>query len=95
MSGEDVVVKLEPVEGKNHTLDHEFHVYLKLGQGIGIPRTLWFGMESGFDVMVTERLGPSLEKLFVQCHLRFSLKTILLVATQLVSKFNSLSPKLV
>lgn len=95
MSGESVVVKLEPVGGKIHTLDHEFHVYLKLGRGIGIPRTLWFGAESGFDVMVTERLGASLDELFVQCHHRFSLKTVLLVANQMVSKFSFSNPKLV
>jgi hypothetical protein len=35
--------------------------------------------------MVTERLGPSLGDLFVQYHFRFTLRTVLLLAGQLVS----------
>jgi serine/threonine protein kinase len=36
--------------------------------------------------MVIERLGPSLDELFGQCHFRFSLKTVLFLACQLVGK---------
>jgi hypothetical protein len=73
------------VEGKDRTLDHEIHVYLKLRGGIGIPCVRWFGTEGDFDAMVIDRLGPSLEDLFVQCHFRFTMKTVLLLADQLVS----------
>lgn len=73
------------MKGKNHTLDHEFGVYTKLRNGIGIPRTHWFGMEAGFDALVIERLGPDLDDLFAQRNFRFSLKTVLLLASQLVS----------
>ena len=73
------------MKGRDHTLDHEFGVYMKLSRGIGIPRVHWFGREAGFDAMVIERLGPSLDNLFVQCHFRFSLRTVLLLAGQLVS----------
>jgi hypothetical protein len=90
LSEERVVVKLESEKGKNHTLDHEFGVYTKLRNGIGIPRAHWFGAEAGFDVLVIERLGANLSDLFVQCHFRFSLKTVLLLASQLVSSiFNT------
>ena len=73
------------MKGKNHTLDHEFGVYTKLRNGIGIPRTHWFGMEAGFDALVIERLGPDLDDLFAQRNFQFSLKTVLLLASQLVS----------
>lgn len=85
LAGEDVVVKLEPVKGKAHTLNHEFQVYAKLNRGGVTPRAHWFGREAGFDAMVTERLGPSLGDLFVQYHFRFTLRTVLLLAGQLVS----------
>ena len=85
MSGENVIVKLEPVEGKDHTLNHEYHVYSKLGVGTGIPRVRWFGMEAGFHAMALDRLGPSLEDLFVRCSFKFTVKTVLLLAGQLVS----------
>ena len=57
---------------------------MKLSRGTGIPRTHWFGTEAGFDAMVIERLGPSIDDLFIQRNFRFSLKTVLLLAGQLV-----------
>jgi serine/threonine protein kinase len=85
LAGQDVVVKLEPLEGKNHTLEHEFNVYHKLGRGIGIPPVHWFGRENGFNAMVIDRLGLSLDHLFVRCNFRFSINTVLRLASQLVS----------
>lgn len=84
-SGRDVAVKLEPMQGAHPTLEHEFHIYKKLAGGTGIPFVHSFCMECGYNVMVMDCLGQSLEELFVNCHFRFSTKTILLLASQLVS----------
>ncbi|KAN0103922.1 Protein kinase-like domain containing protein [Russula decolorans] len=81
---ENVVIKLEPVEGKNHTLDHEYHVYSRLSGGTGIPHVCWFGIEAGFYAMVVKYLGPFLEDLFVCCHFKFTVKTVLLLAGQVL-----------
>lgn len=85
----NVVIKLEPLKGKYRILEHEFHVYKKLRGGIGIPGVRWFGIEAGFNAMVMDRLGQSLDALFVNCNFQFTLKTVLLLAGQLVSGFNS------
>ncbi len=86
---ETVVVKLEPVKGRNCTLEHKFSVYERLNRGTGIPLARWFGTDSGFRVMTIDGLGPSLEDLFFRSGFKFTIKIILPLARQLVSKLTS------
>lgn len=51
----------------------------------GIPGTKWSGVDGEDNVLVLDLLGPSLEDLFVYCGRKFSLKTVLMLADQMVS----------
>ena len=52
----------------------------------GIPDVKWFGTEGNYNMLVMDLLGPSLEDLFNFCNKRFTLKTVLMLADQMISR---------
>ncbi|KAK7393381.1 hypothetical protein VNO78_21934 [Psophocarpus tetragonolobus] len=85
-TGEEVAVKLEPVKTRHPQLHYESKLYMLLQGGTGIPHLKWFGVEGDYNVMVIDLLGPSLEDLFNYCNRKFSLKTVLMLADQLINR---------
>jgi len=90
---EEVAIKLECVKTKHPQLHIESKFYRIMQGGVGIPTIKWCGSEGDFNVMVMELLGPSLEDLFNFCSRRFSLKTVLLLADQLISRIEFIHSK--
>ncbi|KAJ7422755.1 Casein kinase I isoform delta [Pitangus sulphuratus] len=82
-AGEEVAIKLECVKTKHPQLHIE----------MGIPTIKWCGAEGDYNVMVMELLGPSLEDLFNFCSRKFSLKTVLLLADQMISRIEYIHSK--
>ncbi|KAL6522761.1 Casein kinase 1-like protein 11 [Orobanche hederae] len=85
-SGEEVAVKMEPVKTKHPQLYYESKLYMLLQGGTGIPHLKWFGVEGEHSAMVIDLLGPSLEDLFNYCNRKFTLKTVLMLADQLINR---------
>lgn len=95
-TGEKVAIKLEPIKTRHPQLIYESRIYKVLNTGIeivGIPQLKWFGVEGDYNVMVLDLLGPSLEDLFNFCGRKFTLKTVLMLADQMISRIEFLHSK--
>ncbi|KAG6546473.1 hypothetical protein Mapa_012022 [Marchantia paleacea] len=85
-TNEEVGIKLESIKTKHPQLLYESKLYRILQGGTGIPNIRWFGVEGDYNVLVLDLLGPSLEDLFNFCSRKFSLKTVLMLADQLINR---------
>ncbi|KAI5992639.1 kinase-like protein [Pisolithus marmoratus] len=88
VAGKEVAIKLEPAlpHALTSPLKQESKVYKSLMGGPGVPWILYSGKQGDYNVMVIDLLGPSLEDLFKRCNRHFSLRTVLLLADQLLSR---------
>jgi len=92
-SGEEVAIKLESVKTKHPQLLRETKIYRALNGVVGIPNVRWYGTEGDYNVMVIDLLGKSLEDLFTDCGRRFTLKTTLMLADQLLCRMEIMHAK--
>ncbi|XP_071827185.1 casein kinase I-like [Apostichopus japonicus] len=92
-NGEEVAVKLESLKAKHPQLLYESKLYRILQGGTGIPHIKWYGNENDYSVLVMDLLGPSLEDLFNFCNRRFSAKTVLMLADQMIGRIEYVHKK--
>ena len=88
---ERYAVKLEKIDQRHQQLFSETRIYCWLHSDSGclaqaIPNVVYYGSEGDFNVMVMDLLGPSLEDLFHKCGKKFSLKTVLMCADQMIKR---------
>ncbi|KAA3457875.1 casein kinase I isoform X1 [Gossypium australe] len=76
----------ENVKTKHPQLLYESKLYRILQGGTGIPNLRWFGVEGDYNVLVIDLLGPSLEDLFNFCSRKLSLKSVLMLADQMINR---------
>ncbi|CAI9259691.1 unnamed protein product [Lactuca saligna] len=69
--------------------------YLSLSKllSVGIAGIHWSGVDVQDNVLVLDLLGPSLEYLFVYCGRTFSLKTVLMLADQMLTRIELMQAK--
>lgn len=69
-------------------LPYEACVYRELQGHPRIPSVHWFGMDGGAHVLVLDMLGPTLQDLRRLCRGTLSIKTVFMLALEMVSTYN-------
>ena len=77
-----VAIKIEKTDKKNSRCESEYNIYNKL-QGKGFPKIYYFNNEQ--KILIMEYLGPCLQDLFDFCGKKFSIKTIAMIAVQILN----------
>lgn len=94
---QDVAIKLEQAKTRHPQLSFESKVYKLLHQTshevVGIPEVYWFGVEGDHNAMVMELCGPCLEDLFNYCLRQFTLKTVFMLADQMMHRMEYIHSK--
>lgn len=85
INGVAVAIKFEPRKTEAPQLRDEYRTYKHLQGCDGIPNAYYFGQEGLHLILVIDLLGPSLEDLFDWCGRRFSVKTVVQVAIQMLN----------
>ncbi|KAK3669528.1 Casein kinase I isoform epsilon [Recurvomyces mirabilis] len=87
---EELALKLEHHSIDRSFLEEEARKYEAFQDVVGLPKVYWFGRHDDFRVMAFELLGPSLDDLFAYCGHRFSLKTTLMIADQILVRLEQI-----
>ncbi|KAF2085854.1 casein kinase-like protein I [Saccharata proteae CBS 121410] len=93
LNNQQVAIKFEPRKSDAPQLRDEYRTYKILVGCPGIPNVYYFGQEGLHNILVIDLLGPSLEDLFDHCNRRFSIKTVVMVAKQMLSRVQTIHDK--
>jgi casein kinase 1 len=88
---EEFAVKVEDGDTPTPQLISECRIYLWLHSDAtvlahAIPSVKYYGVERDKNIMIMDLLGPSLEQLFEKSHRKFSMKTVLMLADQMLKR---------
>lgn len=99
-TNQEFAIKFEDVSTKHPQLFYEAKLYQYLLKdpssiGKGIPQVHYCTTEGKYNIMVMDLLGPSLEDLFNVCNRKFSLKTVLMLGEQMLSRIEFVNSRLI
>lgn len=91
--GTKFAVKFESLDRSFLQLPIEYRVYQSIGNAIGFAQCVFYQQSSLESVLVMSLLGQNLKELFQMCNRTFSLKTILYIAIQSITRLQVLHGK--
>lgn len=92
-TNENVAIKFEKANTRTPLLAIENKFYKRIQPHEGIPNVYYFGQTGKYNTLVMELLGASLEDLFNLCNREFSLKTVCMLAIQLIQRIEYVHSK--
>lgn len=93
LNNKQVAIKFEPRKSDAPQLRDEYRTYKLLVGCLGIPHVYYFGQEGLHNILVIDLLGPSLEDLFDWCGRRFTTKTVVMLAKQMLTRVQTIHEK--
>lgn len=87
-----VAIKIEENK-KTSRLEYEYNMYKELENEIGFPKIYQYKNYKKQSIFIMDYLGPTLEDLFDFCGKKFSLKTTIMIAIQVLNRIESLHNK--
>ena len=92
-SGIPVAIKIEKANCQVPQLANESKAYNDLAGGVNIPKTYFFGTEQTYSTLVMDLEGSSIEDMFKSSGGRLSLKTVLILADQMLCSIEYIHQK--
>lgn len=90
-SDSEVAVKIEKKQTNGYlSLSKEARVIADLNAKAGFPNLYAYGREDSLNYMATTLLGPNLEKNLRMCGGKFPMKTVLMLADQILTRIETL-----
>ncbi|KAI8337511.1 kinase-like domain-containing protein [Chlamydoabsidia padenii] len=93
LNNQQVAIKFEPRKSDAPQLRDEYRTYKVMAGTVGIPNVYYFGQEGLHNILVIDLLGPSLEDMFDVCGRRFSVKTVAMLAKQMINRVQTIHEK--
>ncbi|KAI8461512.1 CK1/CK1/CK1-G protein kinase, partial [Phakopsora pachyrhizi] len=93
LNSQTVAIKFEPRKSDAPQLRDEYRTYKILAGSPGVPQVYYFGQEGLHNILVIDLLGPSLEDLFDMCGRKFSVKTVVMTAKQMLTRVQTIHEK--
>ncbi|RNA37729.1 casein kinase I isoform gamma-3-like isoform X3 [Brachionus plicatilis] len=93
LTNENVAIKFERSNTRTPLLNNENKFYKRLCPNEGLPNVYFYGQSGKYNTLVMELLGASLEDLFNLCKRQFSLRTVCMIAIQLIQRIEYVHSK--
>ena len=90
---QEYALKIETEDSENHHIFNEYRILKYLSGSVGIPKVYFESNYGNQNAFTMELLGNSLEILFQKCRRKLSLKTVLMLADQMLQRVQYIHEK--